>query len=614
MHVHQAAELKQTDPELVQLEIGLVDIFVNLCRFEWQSGFRELATGLFQAEIEYSLFCPSLLLSSQNKQRLFEHFWNGDGARVGEDGAVGWSGWLELEEENRQHIMEDDVEEEVEVGGWSGWFEPSSRTEDVTRKPENLAEDAGEDGQKDEDLEMEEYHEEEDVEALLRKLGIDVDAEPQTEVKDSATWNRWAKEEISRDFAQWMPVREKSESIHSGDLGRESNERLSRVILYEDVSDYIFSLSSEEARFRLVSQFIDFFGGKISQWLKSLKLCWITRVPDMTCTNSASWTENTLGLEEVPDSFIENLKDDFQMATQVNCDSSHQSLKFLLGSKTYVSRKAHIMKFLCNAILLCMQKFPRNYILEEALLVAEELCFTQMRSSVGSVTHSRALAKSLLKNDRQDLLLCGVYARREAAYGNIDLARKVFDMALLSINGLPPDLQGNAPLLYFWYADMEMSASLCRGDEISSQRSSYIVSCLGSNTKYEPFKSQASGLQLLRARQGFKEQINRLRPSWARGDIREGSIALICSASLLEILTTGWAAGLEIIEEAFSMGENEEGKREIYSDGLPILTVDLDFITMRLLDRQDDHCQSIVFASWSPSPFDCDGTFERSCQ
>lgn len=34
-------------------------------------------------------------------------------------------------------------------------------------------------------------------------------------------------------------------------------------------------------------------------------------------------------------------------------------------------------------------------------------------------------------------MLCGVYARREANYGNIDLARKVFDMALLSVDGLP---------------------------------------------------------------------------------------------------------------------------------------------------------------------------------
>jgi len=34
---------------IVQLEVGLLDIFFNLCRFEWQTGHWELATGLFQA-------------------------------------------------------------------------------------------------------------------------------------------------------------------------------------------------------------------------------------------------------------------------------------------------------------------------------------------------------------------------------------------------------------------------------------------------------------------------------------------------------------------------------------------------------------------------------------
>jgi len=36
----------------------------------------------------------------------------------------------------------------------------------------------------------------------------------------------------------------------------------------------------------------------------------------------------------------------------------------------------------------------------------------------------------------QDLLLCGAYARIEAAAGNIDLARKIFDMALCSVTDL----------------------------------------------------------------------------------------------------------------------------------------------------------------------------------
>jgi hypothetical protein len=49
----------------------------------------------------------------------------------------------------------------------------------------------------------------------------------------------------------------------------------------------------------------------------------------------------------------------------------------------------------------------------------------------------QALAKRLLKSDPQDLLLCGVYAQREAASGNMKHARRVFDMALTSICGLP---------------------------------------------------------------------------------------------------------------------------------------------------------------------------------
>lgn len=207
--IRQTAKSEQTDPDLVRLEFGLVDIFISLCRFEWQSGFRELATGLFQAEIEYSLFCPSLLLSTQNKQRLFEHFWNGDGARVGEDGALGWSGWLEKEEENRQNVMED-IDEETEAGGWSGWYKPSPRNEEITKNLDNSAEDAHGDGKTEEDAEMEDAHQEDDVESLLRKLGIDPDAEPQNEVSDSSTWNRWSKEEALRESAQWMPVRENS--------------------------------------------------------------------------------------------------------------------------------------------------------------------------------------------------------------------------------------------------------------------------------------------------------------------------------------------------------------------------------------------------------------------
>lgn len=115
------------------------------------------------------------------------------------------------------------------------------------------------------------------------------------------------------------------------------------------------------------------------------------------------------------------------------------------------------------------------------------------------------------------------------------------------------DLKEHAPLLYFWYAEMEMEICRSSGSSESEQHAIHILSCLGGNTNYTPFKCQPSGLQILRARQGFKEQCKVLRSAWVRGNIKEYSVAFICAASLFEALTTGLDSGIEVMEEAFSM-------------------------------------------------------------
>lgn len=81
----------------------------------------------------------------------------------------------------------------------------------------------------------------------------------------------------------------------------------------------------------------------------------------------------------------------------------------------------------------------------------------------------------------------------------------------------------------------------------------HILSCFGSGAKYSPFKGQPSSLQLLRARQGFKERTRAVRSSWVRGIIDDQSVALICSAALLEELTSGWNAGVDVLDQAFAM-------------------------------------------------------------
>ncbi|KAM7471048.1 hypothetical protein LguiA_009231 [Lonicera macranthoides] len=535
--VPQTVMSSSLDGAIVQQELGLVDIFVSLCRFEWQTGYQELATALFQAQIEYSLFCPSLLLTEQSKRRLFEYFWDSDGARVGEDGALGWSTWLEKEEEHRQNVINEESSDKIEEGGWTGWSEPLSESNDIGGNPENILDENAVVEDIDDESEARDIEQKDDTEALLKMLGISADVEADGEVKDSTTWIRWSEEELSRDSDQWMPVRANSGISNDGIADTEGDEQLLRVILFEDISEYIFSLSSEEARLSLVFQFIDFFGGRISEWVS---------------TNSSSWVEKTLSLEALPDSMLSEIRRLHDVLKRTESSPSGSNLESISGGLDDISMRTNKMKFLRNAILLCLTACPHNHILEEATLVAEELSHTQMDSFSFSVTPCRTLAKSLLKSNRQDVQLCGVYARREAAFGNIDHARKVFDMALSSIEGLPLDSQSNASLLFFWYAEVELSNS-SGGNSESSSRAMHILSCLGSGVKYSAFKCQPSSVQQLRARQGFKERIKAVRATWARGVTNDQSIALICSVALFEELTTGWVAGIEVLNQAFSM-------------------------------------------------------------
>ncbi|PKI53451.1 hypothetical protein CRG98_026141, partial [Punica granatum] len=528
------------DKATTQLEVGLVDIFLSLCRFEWQAGYQELATALFQAEIEFSLFCPSLHLTELNKRRLLEHFWNSGGARVGEEGALGWATWLEKEEEDRQRVMKEESSLDDEKGGWTGWLEPPSRNAKTTEDAVEIPNAAFEELPEELEVEPEDLKQEDDTETLLKMLGIDADAGANVEVKDPSTWVRWSKEESSRDCDQWMPIHSEpaGTSPNDGKPDKEDDEQLQSVILYEDVSEFLFSLSSEEARLSLVSQFVDFYGGRISQ---------------SVCTNSSSWMEKILSLEAFPENISQHLRSVHDILAKAEiCSNGHNSLEFLLSGENKLHQRTNMMTFLRNAALLCLNVFPRNYNLEEAVLIAEELSVTETNSSSNSATPCRVLAKSLLKKDRQDVLLCGVYARREAAFGNIDHARKVFDMALSSVEVLPPNLKSTAPLLHLWYAEMELSSGLDEGSE-SLSRAIHILTCFGSDVAYSPFKSLPSNLQLLRARRGFKERIKTVRSAWTIGAIDDQSVAIVCSAALFEELTVGWAAGIEVLDQSFSM-------------------------------------------------------------
>lgn len=134
-----------------------------------------------------------------------------------------------------------------------------------------------------------------------------------------------------------------------------------------------------------------------------LVICYFLPYLIRICTNSSTWIEKTISLVDLPHSLAQILERVHNILHKSQNTSRSTSLESLLGSTNDIFKLADMMKFLRNAILLCLTAFPRNHILEEAALVAEELSVTKMNSSGCSVTPCRALAKSLLKSDRQVL-------------------------------------------------------------------------------------------------------------------------------------------------------------------------------------------------------------------
>jgi len=74
------------------------DLFAELCTLLCGCGHHEKAVALFQAELEFCLFRPSVLSSvtpHKDAVDFMSVYWDSNAPKFGEDGCHGWAGWVE---------------------------------------------------------------------------------------------------------------------------------------------------------------------------------------------------------------------------------------------------------------------------------------------------------------------------------------------------------------------------------------------------------------------------------------------------------------------------------------------------------------------------------------
>lgn len=321
------------------------------------------------------------------------------------------------------------------------------------------------------------------------------------------------------------------------------DENLERMVLFEDIREILFSLETEQGRFGLVGQSVDLCEGPLRQWC---------------CSNSCLFKGRWDALEGLSSSSLSEILD---WDRNGDLPDDHVLLERLVGGKDWYQQSEGRSDFVRNLIELVRPVFCHHKGLLEAVLKTERIVAGVKGHDVQqSENAARSLAKRLLKSNRQDHLLLGAYGCLEASFGNVEVARKVFDTTLTSLSALSLEAKLDAPILYLAYADVEWTQLEAEEGPESvpvdgSQRLLRVLCFAGAGGTFSPVggSSAVSSSLLLRAQKGFAEQMQRVRQSCHGADLTERGAAIISCAAMFELVRSGWKAAASVFEEGLAM-------------------------------------------------------------
>ena len=205
--------LRSHKPES-DIEESLISIVALYCLFLRGAGHTEKAVALYQALIEFNLCSPASLSSAdvslKERVEFLEPFWDSGAARIGEPGAKGWKSWVEHESTSDKDSPDLGL---LQIGQiWNEAGVPQSTSDD-------------------QEMEL---------------------------VKEKPLAEAWLSVEALREAQHhlpWKPSKEgEADSIDDPD----------RMVLFDDVSPYLFHLTTEELRLSLVQHFLNFLGVQTS--------------------------------------------------------------------------------------------------------------------------------------------------------------------------------------------------------------------------------------------------------------------------------------------------------------------------------------------------------------
>jgi hypothetical protein len=394
---------------------------------------------MFQALIEFNLFVPSQLSSSPREKLIsfFQAFWNAEVPRFGENGARGWTGWFDdaqrkTKSSDPMAIVQD--------------YDPSTGTaDDDLEKMREL-------------LELEKLLTEKRSAAEASASNSSIPTlpgarnlpPPKIDPTKNAEFLSWLEQEDALDAAKWTSQRTILEGITEEELA-EVEDDPDRVVLFEDMKEFLFQVNYEDLKFEIVREFVQFLGLK---WPRASQILDAKESSDNLLAEDFAQVFSVLEKLNFPPQCSQVDEDATASPVPPKYEDVLQNLKYSLQddllhpAATLPSRRS----LLRNSLSQVADRFSAT--LKNEITLQRLILEGHSASTPEELTAARSLAKSLLKQDSTNLSLWAAYAKMESLRHNVKEATKVYQVALSNLSKLPEPARVSAPHLVRAYAEM----------------------------------------------------------------------------------------------------------------------------------------------------------------
>ncbi|XP_034957789.1 nuclear exosome regulator NRDE2 [Zootoca vivipara] len=377
------------------------------------------------------------------------------------------------------------------------------------------------------------------------------EAEEEEEIKDRTLpkWQNWLHVERSREGRHWLPWRPDKTKKETVD----DCEDPERQVLFDDLGPSLIQISSPDLQFQLLCSFLQFLGvpcscGLLPSFLYTamdennifedqqhgqrpltsfdLSLPGVSRIGQM---GSMLQGVRRIGHPKEGEEFIQNF---FHMILP------------LLSGKEKSNLSNFWLQYEVSKVIQCLETGNKKKLKWQG-------------------KRSKKLAKNLLKTheNRNDVSLWRLYAYLEWLLGNVEDARKVFDMSLSTAGtaGIQNPQLCNLGLLY---AELE-AESLGSLEGTLESRAVHILTRLAEQGPYAPYSGQTLSVNILRARKTYEHLLQDYlskRGASEQEQIHDYSdhlVGLVGCYTLFQYLTLGIDSAVSVYRQVFEKLEGE---------------------------------------------------------